>query len=91
MCLRQGWHLDGHLVGFQLAQHFVNGDGVAGFLEPSGNSGLCDGFAKGWDADFGAHYFVPSTVSASFTRAACSALCLLARPVAGDAAAARPA
>ena len=37
-----------------------DGDGIAGFLEPCGHGGLGHGFAKGGDADFGAHViFLP--------------------------------
>ena len=83
--------LDRYLVGFQLAQHFVHGDGVTGFLEPGGDGGLGDAFAEGGHTNFGGHgsYF-PSMVSASSTRAACWALCWAARPVAGEAVATRP-
>ena len=85
------WHLDRDLVGLQLAEHFIDGNSIAGLFEPRGNGGLGHGLAEGRNADFGAHYFFPSMVRASFTSAVCSALCLLARPVAGEAAAARPA
>ena len=84
-------HFDGDLIGFQLAQHFVNGDRITWFLEPSCDGGFGDAFAQSGHADFDAHGYFPSMVSASLTRASCWALCWLARPVAGDADGARPA
>ena len=47
----RAWHLDRHLVGFQLAQHLIDGDGLAGLLEPGGNGGFGDAFAQGGYAD----------------------------------------
>ena len=74
-CRRRGGHFDGDLVGFQLAQHFIDGDGIAGFLEPGGDGGFGHGFAQRGHADFGRHGYYPLMVSASFTSAACWALC----------------
>ncbi len=85
-----GRNLNRDFVGFKFTQHFVLRDSIAGLFEPSGDGGFGDAFTKGGDADFG-HYFDPSMVSASSTSAVCCALCCEARPVAGDAAAARPA
>ena len=84
-------NLHGDLVGLELAEHLVDRDAFAGLLEPGGDRGLGDAFPKRGDADFGAHDYFPSSVSASSTRAACCALWAEARPVAGEAAAARPA
>ena len=85
------WHLDRHLVGFQLAQHVIHCHRIAGFLEPCGDRRLGHTFAQSGHSDLNAHGAFPSMVSASFTRAACCALCMLANPVAGEADAARPA
>ena len=48
-------HFDGDLIGFQLAEHFIHRDGIAGFLEPCGNGGFGDGFAQRGYAYFACH------------------------------------
>ena len=86
-----GRDLDRHLVGLKLAQHLIHGDGVAWFLEPGGDRRLGHAFAQRGDANLDCHQAPPPTPSASATSASCSALWRLARPVAGDAVADRPA
>ena len=85
------WHFDRDLVGLKFAEHFVLGDRLAGFLEPCGHRRFGDAFAQRGHADFDRHGRYPSIVSASFTSAVCWDLCMLAKPVAGEAEAARPA
>ena len=46
-------HFDRHLVGFELDQRLVDGDGVARLLEPLADGRLGDGFAEGRNADLG--------------------------------------
>ena len=46
-------HFDRHLVGFELDQRLVDGDGVADLLEPLADGRFGDGFAEGRNADFG--------------------------------------
>ncbi len=51
-------HLDRDLVGFQLAQHFIDRHGIAGLLEPCRDGRLGDGFAQSGHADFGTHRII---------------------------------
>ena len=90
-------HLDRHLVGFELDQRLIGGDGVADLLEPLADGRLGDRFAKRGDADFGSHFSYLSVAvlqnyspSASSRRAASCARCFDIMPVAGEAAAGRP-
>ena len=46
-------HLDRHLVGLEFDQGLVDGDGIAGFLEPLADGGFGDGLAECRNADFG--------------------------------------
>ncbi|MPL74173.1 hypothetical protein SDC9_19983 [bioreactor metagenome] len=50
-----GRNLDGHLVGLELAQHLVGGDRVTRLLEPGGDGGFRDAFAKRGDTDLDCH------------------------------------
>src|SRR5690606_695355 len=69
--------------------HLVGGDRVARLLEPGRDRRLGDAFAEIGNADVDGHASAPVD-SASPTSASCSALWRDARPVAGEAAAARP-
>jgi hypothetical protein len=46
-----GGHLDGHLVGLELAEHLVLGDRLALLLEPGGDGGLGHALAERGHAD----------------------------------------
>ena len=88
-------HLDRHLVGLELDQRLVGGDGVADLLEPFADGRFGDGFAEGGNADFGSHCALSVSVGsirrARLRGSGCScARCFDIRPVAGDAAAGRP-
>ena len=69
-------HLDGDLVGLQLAQHFVNSDTVARFLEPRGNRGFGHGFAQGGYTHFGGHGLTSLRSSAHRSRVRLAVLCV---------------
>ena len=92
----RGIHLDGDLVGLQLAQRLVDGDGIARLDQPLGDGRLGDRFAQRGDLDLDSHYQTllsarsGQRVSARSTRSACSLTCVRAEPVAGDAASGRP-
>jgi hypothetical protein len=93
-------HLDGDLVGLQLAQRLVDGDGIARLDQPLGDGRLGDRFTQCGDLDLDGHYQTlliarsaahpQAIVSARSTRSACSLTCVRAEPVAGDAASGRP-
>ncbi len=50
-----GIHLDGHLVGLQLAQGLVDGDGIARLHQPLGDGRLGDRFAQCRNLDLDSH------------------------------------
>ena len=91
--------LDRDLVGLEAGDRLVRRDRLAGLLEPLAERRLGDRFAQRRDFDVGRHASSLSVAraaallwpSASAIKAACSAAWRLARPVAGEAAGARPA
>ena len=48
-------HVDRDLVGFQADNGFVSGDGLTRLLQPLAHGCFGNGFAQGWDFDFGSH------------------------------------
>ena len=91
-------HLDADLVGLEAGDRLVLGDRFAGLLEPLGKRAFGDRFPERGDLDVGCHssLFTPELAGllwprAAAIKAACSAAWRLARPLAGEAAAARPA
>jgi hypothetical protein len=50
-----GVHLDGNLVGFELAQGLVDGDRVAGLHQPLGDGCLGDRFTQSRNLDLDGH------------------------------------
>ena len=52
---RRGGDIDGDLVGLQADQRLVEGNGLAGLLEPLANGGLAYRFTQSGDFDFTGH------------------------------------
>src|SRR3546814_602365 len=95
-------HIHGHLVGFQADDRLIGGNRLAWLFQPLANGRFGNGFAEDRHFDFNSHgldqpfcwRLISSRTlcpSASATRAPCSATWRLARPVAGEADAFRPA
>ena len=53
------WHFNRHLIGFQLAEHLIDFDRIAGFLEPRRHSRFGYRFAQRGYAHFRRHDVVP--------------------------------
>jgi hypothetical protein len=51
-------HFNSNLVGFQLAEHFIHGHGIARLFEPGGHGGFGNTFAQSGDSNFGGHVLV---------------------------------
>ena len=84
-----GLDLDGDLVGLQLHKRLVERDRIARRLVPAHDGGFGDRFAESGDGDVEGHD-PPFPSSASSISARCSRWCTTRKPVAGEAAAARP-
>ena len=59
-----GVHLDGDLVGFELAQGLVDGDRVAGLHQPLGDGCLGDRFTQSRNLDLDGHDYNSSSLPA---------------------------
>ncbi|MGY3462721.1 hypothetical protein ACVWW5_008171 [Bradyrhizobium sp. LM3.4] len=58
---------DGDLVSLELHQGLVDGDGIAGLLEPAADGGLSDGFAEGRHTNFSHGLFLKEIANADMS------------------------
>ena len=55
-------HLERHLVGLELDNRLIGGDGIAGLLDPAGHRRIRYGFTKSGNCDFDRHGAAASSV-----------------------------